>query len=67
MSALPSFVTLRRHAMPADFLCRLRSARLHFEPKPLPVARPRLVADWSCDAEGRSICRWRIERVRTPG
>jgi hypothetical protein len=65
MTALPTAVLMRRHALPAHFLADLDAERRPGAPstRNLPETYPRLVATWHVADQGRPVCRWSVERA----
>ena len=64
MAALLDIVHLRPHALPAHFMVGLdrmagTPAAPHRRRDVCP--RPRLVAAWSLDADGRPVCSWSFD------
>lgn len=64
MAALLDIVHLRRHALPARFMVGLdRMTGTPAAPRRGRDActRPRLVAAWSLDLDGRPVCSWSVD------
>lgn len=62
MAALPSLAYLRRYALPVHYLAERHVGRASgMLARPLLNVRPRLVAAWHVDAQGRPVCRWTLE------